>query len=303
MNFNLKQLEVFAAVVECKSFTAAAEKLYLAQSTVSGHVAALEKECGVPVFIRTGKRKILLTEAGQKIYAHARAVLQSCEDLARELQEHTAFELVLAASTIPMQYRLPAVLAGYKKKQPDCLFTLKSGDSAAVHKMILEGEAQIGFAGGMFNRKEVCYDLLWEDRLVLITPDTEFFREKQAKGAVGNDLLSEPLIFREAGSGTQQAADRFLCENNISPERIHMAARMDNSEAILNSVALGIGSAIVSGMAAAGAANVLKFSLTGKSTERSLYMIRPKGRHLTTGARQFFKYIKCEMTPASIGGE
>ena len=39
MNYNLKQLEAFVAVVECGSFTAAAEKLYLAQSTVSGHVA------------------------------------------------------------------------------------------------------------------------------------------------------------------------------------------------------------------------------------------------------------------------
>ena len=41
-NLNLKQLEVFAAVVEQGSFTAAAEQLYLAQSTVSGHITALE---------------------------------------------------------------------------------------------------------------------------------------------------------------------------------------------------------------------------------------------------------------------
>lgn len=51
---NLKQLEAFVAVVESGSFTAAAERLFLAQSTVSGHVAALEKDLGVALLLRTG---------------------------------------------------------------------------------------------------------------------------------------------------------------------------------------------------------------------------------------------------------
>ena len=51
---NLKQLEAFCAVVERGSFTAAAEALYLAQSTVSGHILALEKDIGVPLLVRSG---------------------------------------------------------------------------------------------------------------------------------------------------------------------------------------------------------------------------------------------------------
>ena len=66
-NLNLKQLEVFVAVVDTGSFTAAAEHLYLAQSTVSGHIAALEKEMGLSLLIRTGKRKLLLTEEGRRV--------------------------------------------------------------------------------------------------------------------------------------------------------------------------------------------------------------------------------------------
>ena len=57
-NLNLKQLEVFVTVVEEGSFTAAAEHLYLAQSTVSGHISALEKEMGLTLLLRTGKRKV-----------------------------------------------------------------------------------------------------------------------------------------------------------------------------------------------------------------------------------------------------
>ena len=97
-NLNLKQLEVFAAVVEQGSFTAAAEQLYLAQSTVSGHITALEKELGVTLLLRTGKRKIALTEEGRKVYTHAKVILQNCADLTRQLMEHAHLELTLAAS-------------------------------------------------------------------------------------------------------------------------------------------------------------------------------------------------------------
>lgn len=78
---NLKQLEAFCAVVERGSFTAAAEALYLAQSTVSGHILALEKDIGVPLLVRSGKRRITLTEEGRRVYDHAHTILQSCAEL------------------------------------------------------------------------------------------------------------------------------------------------------------------------------------------------------------------------------
>ena len=72
---NLKQLEAFCAVVERGSFTAAADALYLAQSTVSGHILALEKDIGVPLLVRSGNRRITLTEEGRRVYDHAHTIL------------------------------------------------------------------------------------------------------------------------------------------------------------------------------------------------------------------------------------
>lgn len=291
MNYNLKQLEAFAMVVECGSFTAAAEKLYLAQSTVSGHVAALEKDIGVPMIVRSGKRKIILTEEGRRVYAHAKAILQSCEQLSKELEERTSQELVLAASTIPMGYLLPDLIAAFAFEMPQCRFTLRSGDSTRVHEQVLGGDAQIGFVGAVLNRKELSYDLLREDYLVLLTPDSEKYRALQKDGHSGNTLLSEPLIFRESGSGTQQAVDKFLCENRIRTEDIHVVARVDNSDTILRAVSQGLGVAIVSQLAANMAQNVLCFPLDGKSTVRCLYMILPKDRRLTNTAQAFRDFI------------
>ncbi len=291
MNYNLKQLEAFAAVVESGSFTVAAEKLYLAQSTVSGHVAALEKDIGMPLIVRSGKRQIILTDEGRRVYAHAKAILQSCDQLSKELEERTSLELVLAASTIPMSCLLPEAIAAFALVMPHCRFTLCGGDSALTHEKVLGGDAQIGFVGAVLNRRELNYDLLCEDRLVLLTPNNEKYRALCNSGTPGNALLGEPLIFRETGSGTQQAVDRFLCENRIRTEDIRVIARVDSSDTILRTVSQGLGVAIVSELAARMAQNALIFPLEGKSTVRYFYMIIPKDRRLTNTARTFRDFM------------
>lgn len=293
LNLNLKQLEVFVAVVDNGSFTAASRNLYLAQSTVSGHMTALEKELGVPLVMRNGKRKVTLTDEGRKVYLHAGSILQSCCDLTQELKNHTSSDLSIAASSIPMQYILPGLLAGFSRKKPECRYVLKDGDSVAVHQMVLDGQVQLGFAGAVLNRKELVYEKVAEDRLVLVTPKTDRYQSLLWDNIPGNRLLTEPLIFREGTSGTQQAADRFLCENNIKTENIHVIARIESNEAILRAVSDGLGLSIMSELAASDMVEqgrVLSFPLTGKSTSRSLYMIYAKDRKLTKSAKAFWDF-------------
>ena len=299
IDYNLKQLEAFAAVVECGSFTAAAEKLYLAQSTVSGHVSAMEKSIGSPMLLRSNKRKIILSEEGKRVYAHAKAILQSCDQLTKDLEERTSLQVTLAASTIPMNYLLPELIAGFAEVMPMCQFVLHGGDSTQAHTQVLEGDAQIGFVGAVLNRKELYYDLLLEDKLVLLAPDNDRYRTMFKDGVPGNALISEPLIFRRSGSGTQQAVDRFLCENRVNTEGIHVIARIDSGDAILHAVSKGLGVAIVSGLAANTVQNVLVFPLEGKSTVRYFYMIHPKNRRLTNTAQAFLNYVLEQNEPQS----
>lgn len=290
-NLNLKQLEVFVTVVEQGSFTAAAEHLYLAQSTVSGHISALEKEMDLTLLLRTGKRKVKLTEEGRKVYAHARTILQNCADLNRELVEHASLDITLAASTVPMQYLLPKYLSKFYAQASQYRFTLREGDSETVHELVCGGQAQLGFVGAVLDRQELQYTLLCQDDLVLITPDTPEYRQLQQEGCSGNTLLTRPLIVREGGSGTKLAVDRFLCDNQIDTDSIHVVARVESPQAMIHLVAAGLGVAIISGLAAKTAANVLTFPLTGSSTARQLYMIHAKGYRLTKPAQALFDSI------------
>ena len=288
---NLKQLEAFCAVVEHGSFTAAAEALYLAQSTVSGHVSALENELGVPLLARTGKRSIVLTEEGRRVYEHAHIILRNCTELSRELEEQNTQELTIAASSVPMQYVLPRKLAAFSQLYPQCRFTLRDGDSERVHRLLMQGEAHLGFVGAILDEQHFDYDPIAEDALVLIAPDTPKYRSLYACGAAGNELLDEPLLFREGGSGTQLAGQRFLTENNIPAESLHIAARFENSEALLRAVGCGMGCAVISSLAAAHTEGVLAFPLVGKNSSRTLYMLRAKDRRLTRAAKAFAEFL------------
>lgn len=79
---NLQQMKTFLAVIKCGSFTRAAHELNLTQPAVSGHIAALEEEFGMPLFNRTG-RKVVLTDAGEILMRGARDIFYRVDDLKR----------------------------------------------------------------------------------------------------------------------------------------------------------------------------------------------------------------------------
>ena len=119
VDITLKQLESFVMTAEMSSFTRAAEALYLTQSTISTHIATLEQILGCRLIQRRSRQKVVLTEEGNRVYAEARDIL----DRSRALQEIGSRErnrmLVLGASTVPGQYLLPELMAGFQSCEPD----------------------------------------------------------------------------------------------------------------------------------------------------------------------------------------
>ena len=100
----IRQLRTFITVADLSSFTKASTKLYMAQSSVSAQVKALEEELGLKLFDRIGRR-VLITEAGRKLYAYARRM----EEMTREIQsEFSSDQYVLGALTV----RVPETIAG-----------------------------------------------------------------------------------------------------------------------------------------------------------------------------------------------
>ena len=292
---NLRQLEIFSAVVDAGSFTAAAEKLYLAQSTVSDNVRALEELLHLKLFHRESKRRLTLTLEGKRVYRYAQDILGRCSALLLDVAVDSALELTLGASTVPAQSLLPGYMARFARENPACRCTLLCGDSAAVQQMLLNGDIHLGFVGSAADRQDLIYEPIAEDRLVLITPNTPRFAALKTQGVLGRELFREPFLFRERGSGTQKVIDNYLSEIRLDPQVIHTVAYVSDPTVLQRLVAEGTGVSILSALAVqetVAAGQLLQFELDETPVRRSIYMARRRKSSMSSPARTFAELVR-----------
>ena len=292
---NLRQLEIFSAVVDAGSFTAAAEKLYLAQSTVSDNVRALEELLHLKLFHRESKRRLTLTLEGKRVYRYAQDILGRCSALLLDVAVDSALELTLGASTVPAQSLLPGYMARFARENPACRCTLLCGDSAAVQQMLLNGDIHLGFVGSAAARQGLIYEPIAEDRLVLITPNTPRFAALKTQGVLGRELFREPFLFRERGSGTQKVIDNYLSEIRLDPQVIHTVAYVSDPTVLQRLVAEGTGVSILSALAVqetVAAGQLLQFELDETPVRRSIYMARRRKSSMSSPARTFAELVR-----------
>ena len=294
-NINLKQLEIFAAVVECGSFTEAANQLYMAQSTVSSHIHALEAILLTPLFHRGAKKNGALTDDGKRVYQLAKDVLEKCRDLETGMVEEKGSELRLGASTAPGCQLVPSYVAAFCRCRPDCCVSLKHGDSGGIQEMLLEREIQLGFVGSADNRQELSYECIAKDRLVLIAPCQERYAAMRAEGRLGRELLTEPLLSREYGSGTQEMVDNYLAGVRLPAGGVRVAAYVSNPVTLQKLVAEGMGVAIVSYLTVqerVAAGEVLAFELEERPVERNIYIAWRTRGELSKAAKEFLAFVR-----------
>ncbi|MDO5016140.1 MAG: selenium metabolism-associated LysR family transcriptional regulator [Eubacteriales bacterium] len=248
ISITIKQLEVFVAIVEAGSFTRAANRLYMAQSTISGHIQSLEKELGVTLFRRDSKRNIQLTEIGRRIYDNAVVIIDNCHALADEILIDKRNELIIGASTVPAACILPFLISGFSHYYPEARFTVRRGDSGEMHQLLAEHEIHLAFVGSNVKHHSFQYDKVANDAMVLITPAREPYLSYKKQGVYGREFLTHPLLFREAGSGSQKVIDDYLTKIGIEKNELNVVGRFENSQSIINMVGKGVGLAMISQM-------------------------------------------------------
>ncbi|MGB4659269.1 MAG: selenium metabolism-associated LysR family transcriptional regulator, partial [Mobilitalea sp.] len=272
---DIKQLEAFVKVVELQSFSKAANSLFLTQPTISAHIVSLEKEFNTKLLDRTTKM-VHTTAAGEKLYKYAREIITLKEEILLELGGAQAVEkrIQIAASTIPSQHMLPELIPAFQKENKDVFFTIDTGDSQSVIDDILKHKIDIGFVGMKNRNNRLQFLPFYEDRLVIITPNTPYYAELLAQGCSLEKLMMEPMILRESGSGTKKAADRFLEAKKVEAKSLNIVARINDQEIIKRSVSKGMGISIMSNKSAidyAKVGNLLIYEPEGEQITRYLY--------------------------------
>lgn len=294
---DLRQLEVFARVVDARSFSRAAEALGLTQSTVSEHVRLLEDDVGTRLFDRLG-RETVPTRAGELLLGYARRMLELRTEARQALEQflgQVAGTLVVGASTIPGEYLLPALIGRLRARFPGISVSLHIGDTREIVQAVLDGRVEVGVVGARPDSRALEVRELWPDELVVVVPPGHpWFGRSQASLA---ELSAEPLVVREAGSGSREALEHALEEAGARLGEMRVVAEMGSTGAVKQAVKAGVGVSIVSQRAVEEDCRLgllWGLRLADLLLTRHFYLVTHAGRSRSPLCRAFLEFLQAE---------
>ncbi|MBI2563407.1 MAG: LysR family transcriptional regulator [candidate division NC10 bacterium] len=243
---DLRALEVFCKIVELRSFSRAAEAVFLTQPTVSGHIKALETELGLRLFDRAG-RTVTPTRAGELLHGYARRLLALREEAQQAINEHKGGlkgHLPLGGSSIPGAYILPPLVAAFKQGHPDVTISLHISGSRDIVRGVIEGTCEVGMVGARFDEARVHYEPFAQDELVLAVPAAHPWA---GRGTVRlAELAGQAFIRRERGSGTRKVMEQALADHAVDPASLRVVLEVTGNEAVRQALKAGAGIAVIS---------------------------------------------------------
>jgi DNA-binding transcriptional LysR family regulator len=296
---NIEYLKAFQEIVRLGSFSETAKKLSISQPAVTFQVQKLEQELGVRLIDRS-QRTITLTQAGKRLLKFAQGVGEEREKLRydlEQLRDRVSGELNIAASTIPGEYLLPTLLAKFKQRYPAVKIQVDVSDSLTVISQINDNTYEVGFCGVKPDEKDLAFNKIADDEIVLIVFPGHPFAGK-GEAAV-EELESEPFIFRETTSGTQQSLENLLGKAGLDIRHWTPHLILGSTQAVVSAVAAGAGIAFVSNLAIKNCSAqgvVQQVNVKGLRLKRDFYCVYRQEKIATRLLEEFIDFIKTEAT-------
>jgi len=287
---DIKQLEVFVNVAKFNSFTKAAEELNLSQPTISLHVQNLEKELGVKLFDREG-RKASLTPPGKVLYKYAVEIIKLKRKAFLSVKEFLGRiegDFTIGASTVPGEYILPKVIASFMNSYPDTRFSLKVSDSEGIINEVLNENIEIGAVGSRKETERLSFIPFYEDEIILV-------RNKKLPEIKSYEELSKaPLIMREKGSGTRKIFEEHIQGLGINPRNLNIVAELGSTTAVKEAAKSGLGYGVVSNLAVMeelDSGKLFKNSINNLEIKRQFYIVKKRQKTLSPAINLFMEFV------------
>jgi DNA-binding transcriptional LysR family regulator len=231
------------AIADAHTFTAAAQRIHYTQAALSMQIKQLEREVGVPLFTRM-PRRVVLTEAGEKLLSRAQHILREHDAALAELAELAGAKRgrlrLGSASGMVSADSLPAILKKLRRVHPHAEVSVTSGTSEELVKKILAGETDAAFISLPVQARNVETELLSQDQLVAIASPRHALANQRVVSAFA--LAGEKLILSERGGNTRRLIDEFFADAGLKPT---VAMELSRQAAIKNMVAADMGVGIV----------------------------------------------------------
>lgn len=239
------KLQTFLCVAQTMNFSKAAEFLHITQPAVSQHIKALESHFRVSLF--TDRRKDMkLTEEGELLLAYATEMNRLQQSLAvqmQTIQERNRIYRVGATMTIG-GYVLPKILGKHKLDHPKIDIQLTVANTETVIEQMIRGDLILGMVEGPFPQDRFSSVLYRKDELVVAVSPEHPFAGKQAVSL--DQLMGEPLILREQGSGTRLVFEKAITQAGYAIEEANVHMEIGNIHALVSLVESNLGVTVIS---------------------------------------------------------
>lgn len=288
-----RNIEIFLSICENgNSITKAAEALFISQPTVTMNLRDMEKELGVLLFDRIG-RKLYLTDAGRKFKDYALRIHGLQTDMEKTFRSWDREETIFigASMTVGSCY-LSEYMKAFRKICPDVRTRTIVAPSSNLEQMILKNRIDFAVVEMPMHSQAVRFDSYMEKDLVVLAPPS-FEKENISL----SEFVRQPLVLRNTGSGTREIFDAVMSGKNI---RVEPVMESVSAMALLDAVRNGLGfSVLPEGIAEPlvrrGEAKII--SVRGLHFPQTYYLAYHKDKVLSDNMK---KFMECVTTNAPI---
>ena len=240
MNYTLHQLEIFRKIAELKSVTKASEELFLTQPAVSIQLKKFQDQFQIPLFEVVGRR-LYITEFGEEIALAAEKILDEVKAInykALSFQGELAGKLKIAIVSTA-KYAMPYFLTDFINAHKGVDLVMDVTNKASVVKALENNDVDFAMVSTIPKSLQIERIELMKNKLYLVGGEQYKPTGKNISTKIFEKL---PLIYREQGSATRHAMERYIASHKIST---YKKMELTSNEALKQAIIAGLGFSIM----------------------------------------------------------
>lgn len=239
---NLRQIRIFLTVVNSGcSISEAARKLMISQPSVSAVIHELEENYGVLLFDRFSRR-LHLTEAGRRFEQYADRIVNTCDDLEKEMYSWGSEGILNAGASITAGSQfMPGYTESFTKQYPKIRLHVRIDHSRNLEEALMQNELDLAILETQMHNPMLEVIPFKEDTLEVIAPVSGLIPENKARLSP-EEFCEQPFILREEGSGTREIFEQVMADHGKKIEPVWDA---NSTTAIIAAVSRGLGISVI----------------------------------------------------------
>ena len=226
---DIKQIQAFEKLCCTNSFTQTAKHLHVTQSAISHSIRGLEEDIGSKLVLKKG-RKIILTQAGEKLLEFARPMLEGMVKVKEEISEGKIDQverLRIGASDQICRFLLPDILSEFAENKPSTKFEVRGLDTLDCLNLLSEGEIDLALTVEPIQRNEYSFVPCFSDEIVVIVYPEHGWASRRK--VLWEEADQEKFIFPNRRGYTFRKVEKFLKEGHF---KINSFIELNSSETI-----------------------------------------------------------------------